>query len=353
MRAGPLGTPHPAQFPGTRWNQGHTCPPGRWENSPRTPPPGRGRCRGTASGIKSDRVRPVHRFNFPRLTTVVVTALVVFVSCAQGPGTSEPRGSEVPSMGTGPSDTAPVFAVTVANRTYTEGEAISPLMLPEASSGNGTLSYSLTPTVPGLTFNSATRTLSGTPTAAGTYGMTYQAVDGDANTAVSDAATVTFTITVQPAATPVGCSADAETWRGLRVCSERPRDGYDRDAFGTGYSRLEDDIIAALPPTMKAERTGLYALLVHCIRYHVERDRCDRYRAHRCAGGGPRQRNRQRSATGHRQRPGQSHDCGSDGEPLAARCAGRNRMEADPPRSMVRAAGDRGKAGVRIERRPG
>ena len=48
------------------------------------------------------------------------------------------------------------------------------------------------------------------------------------------------------------CSADAETWRGLKVCDERPRDGYDRDAFGTGYSSLEDEIIAALPPTMKA-----------------------------------------------------------------------------------------------------
>ena len=94
--------------------------------------------------------------------------------------------------------------------------------------------------------------------------MTYQAVDGDDNTTASDAAMLTFTITVQPAATPsVGCSADAETWRGLRICSERPlaqrvpgqrgvRDGYERDAFGTGYSRLEDDIIAALPPTMKA-----------------------------------------------------------------------------------------------------
>ena len=170
-------------------------------------------------------------------------------------------------MGTGPSDTAPVFAVTVANRTYTEGEAISPLMLPEASSGNGTLSYSLTPTVPGLTFNSATSTLSGTPTAAGTYDMTYQAVDGDANTAVSDAATVTFTITVQPAATPVGCSADAETWRGLRVCSERQRDGYDRDAFGTGYSRLEDDIIAALPSTMKAD--GQVYTPYSCIAFEI------------------------------------------------------------------------------------
>ena len=34
----------------------------------------------------------------------------------------------------------------------------------------------------------------------------------------------------------------------------------------------------------EGEPTGLYALLVHRIRYHVERDRCDRYRAHRCAG---------------------------------------------------------------------
>ncbi len=40
---------------------------------------------------------------------------------------------------------------------------------------------------------------------------------------------------------------DAETWRGLKVCDEQqPRDGYDRDAFGTAYSSLEDAIIAAL-----------------------------------------------------------------------------------------------------------
>lgn len=48
------------------------------------------------------------------------------------------------------------------------------------------------------------------------------------------------------------CPADAETWRGLRVCAERPRDGYDRSAFGQGYSDLEDEIIAGLPSTMKA-----------------------------------------------------------------------------------------------------
>ena len=133
----------------------------------------------------------MHRFSFPRLGAVLVTATVVFVACAQGPGV--PSGPE----GT-PPDTAPAFAVTVADQTYTEGDAISPLTLPEASGGNGTLSYSLTPTVPGLTFTAATRTLGGTPTSAGTtYAMTYQAVDGDANTAASDAATLSFTIMVQ------------------------------------------------------------------------------------------------------------------------------------------------------------
>ena len=57
---------------------------------------------------------------------------------------------------------------------------------------------------------------------------------------------------MQPPVETQGCPADAETWRGLKVCDERPRDGYARDAFGTGYSSLEDEIIAALPPTMKA-----------------------------------------------------------------------------------------------------
>ena len=133
-------------------------------------------------------VWPVHRFNFPRLTAVLVTAVVAFVACAQGPGTPA-----------GPPDTAPAFAVTVADQTFTEGEPISPLTLPEASGGNGPLSYSLAPTVPGLTFAAATRTLSGTPTMAGSYNVEYRVEDGDANTAASDAATLSFTVTVAEA----------------------------------------------------------------------------------------------------------------------------------------------------------
>ena len=133
----------------------------------------------------------MHRFNFPRLAAVLVTAVLAFVACAQGPGTPA-----------GPPDTAPAFAVTVADQTYTEGEPISPLTLPEASGGNGPLFYSLAPTVPGLTFAAATRTLSGTPAMAGSYNVQYRVEDGDANTAASDAATLSFTITVEEAPVP-------------------------------------------------------------------------------------------------------------------------------------------------------
>ena len=96
-------------------------------------------------------------------------------------------------------DTAPAFTRTVADQRYTAGEAIRPLVLPEAVGGNGALSYELTPAVPGLTFDGGTRTLSGTPSTANRYTMTYRVTDADGNTADSDADTLTFTITVGPA----------------------------------------------------------------------------------------------------------------------------------------------------------
>ena len=123
--------------------------------------------------------------------------------------------------------------------------------------------------------------------------MTYQAADGDNNTAPSDAAMLIFTITVESASTPYeGCSADAETWRGLRVCAERPRDGYDRDDYGTGYRSLEDEIIAALPATMKAD--GKVYAPYSCIAFDITSsgNRRHRHRAYCRAGGGARQRDR-------------------------------------------------------------
>ena len=80
---------------------------------------------------------------------------------------------------------------TVSNRTYTAGTAISALTLPAASGGDGSLAYSLAPAVPGLSFNAATRVLAGTPTAAGTYTMTYTVRDAD-----GDLATLSFVVTV-------------------------------------------------------------------------------------------------------------------------------------------------------------
>ena len=48
------------------------------------------------------------------------------------------------------------------------------------------------------------------------------------------------------------------------------RDGYDRDAFGTAYSSLEDEIIAALPPTMKAN--GQVYTPYSCLAFDITAD---------------------------------------------------------------------------------
>ena len=43
------------------------------------------------------------------------------------------------------------------------------------------------------------------------------------------------------------CPSGSPTWMGLPVCEEVERTGYDRDAFGSAYSTLEDEIIEGLP----------------------------------------------------------------------------------------------------------
>ena len=87
-----------------------------------------------------------------------------------------------------PEDTSPSFAADAGpgNQTYTVGTAIDTLPLPEASGGDGTLTYSLSPEVPGLSFNATTRQLTGTPSTAASYDMTYTATDEDGDTATLD-----------------------------------------------------------------------------------------------------------------------------------------------------------------------
>ncbi len=87
----------------------------------------------------------------------------------------------------------PTFgADTIPNQTYL-GNANVNLTLPDASSGSGTLSYTLTDaSTVGLAFDSATRILSGTtPTTPTTTTLTYTATD-----TAADTASLVFTVTV-------------------------------------------------------------------------------------------------------------------------------------------------------------
>ncbi len=80
-------------------------------------------------------------------------------------------------------DTVPRFdGETINNKEYVEGRTITTETLPAATGGNEPLTYSITPELPaGLSFNSSTRMIRGTPisAASGTYTYTVTDEDGD------------------------------------------------------------------------------------------------------------------------------------------------------------------------------
>ena len=75
----------------------------------------------------------------------------------------------------------------------TAGAAMPDVVLPAAEGGSGDIAYSVSEFPAGLSFDPATRTISGTPEAAGTTEVTYTATDSEGATA-----TLTFSITVNP-----------------------------------------------------------------------------------------------------------------------------------------------------------
>ncbi|MDE0003504.1 MAG: hypothetical protein OXQ29_12500, partial [Rhodospirillaceae bacterium] len=140
-------------------------------------------------------------------------------------------------------DTQPSFAVGSGpgDQSYTIGTAISALTLPTASGGDGPLTYSLSPEVPGLSFNATAtvRRLTGTPTAAGTYDMVYRARDTD-----GDSDSLTFTITVES-----GGGGPATTFGVGETLSDLPTGSWTPDVTsggsfllsgGTSTVRLDD-----------------------------------------------------------------------------------------------------------------
>ncbi|MXX38279.1 MAG: hypothetical protein F4Z85_09495, partial [Gemmatimonadetes bacterium] len=81
----------------------------------------------------------------------------------------------------------------IAAQTYTAGTAIAPLVLPAASGGTGALTYRLVGLPAGLSFDGATRTLSGTPTAATNGAVEVSYIVTDEGGAIDF---LTFNITV-------------------------------------------------------------------------------------------------------------------------------------------------------------
>ena len=125
-------------------------------------------------------------------------------------------------------DTVPTFGtVTIANRVYDVNASTTPVVLPTATGGEGSLTYALTPTTlpAGMTWTAATRTIAGTPTAtttATTY--TWTATDSD-----GDEAELTFTIEVRDPAGPA-----VNNVRDLRYAAPGQPSNADQTNFAPG-----------------------------------------------------------------------------------------------------------------------
>ena len=154
-------------------------------------------------------------------------------SCESGdPGNWSLIGEGRTSGGTG-MDTQPSFAAgsSPGNQSFTVGTAISALTLPEASGGDGSLTYSLTPSVPGLRFNATTRRFTGTPTTAGTHSMTYTVTDSDGDT---DSLTFTVAVDVPGGGTFGHAPADQASFARLVAENRFHAEGYHIDFPSAG-----------------------------------------------------------------------------------------------------------------------
>ena len=144
------------------------------------------------------------------------------VSYEENPDTEERSGTVTAAISdqsvnitvTQEADKRPAFAsdAAITDQTYIENLQIADLTLPEATGGDGTLTYSITPTLPaGLDFDDMTREISGTPTEvvepAETFTYTVEDEDGDT-------AELTFTIQIVSSSKPafVNVMIEAQTY---------------------------------------------------------------------------------------------------------------------------------------------
>ena len=166
-------------------------------------------------------------------------------------------------------DTAPTFApgTTIPAQIWTVGTPVN-LALPEATGGDGTLSYTLTPALPaGVTLNASTRVVSGTPTSAtSTTAYTWRTTDSDSNTANSDTAALTFNVTVGRATLPspmnLAVKPDTQTETGFTVTWEAVANatGYTATAAPSGGTAVTGSVTGT-----EAAFTGLTANTTYTV----------------------------------------------------------------------------------------
>ena len=139
-------------------------------------------------------------------------------------------------------DPVPSFeGETVDDLSFVENVAITSLILPPASGGDIPLAYAISPALPaGLSFNTATRVLSGTPTAPhprSTY--TYTATDED-----GDTDRLTFAIQITEGLVP---TLEGETVDGVSFVENMPITPLTLPAADGGDAPLTYAISPALP----------------------------------------------------------------------------------------------------------
>ena len=106
----------------------------------------------------------------------------------------------------GQADRTPAFASTTHQISGVQGTSLS-FTLPQATGGDGTLTYSLASPPRGLVFTASTRVLSGTPAAAGTSSLAYTATDSD-----GDTASITVSVQISAAAPEETPAVNAPTF---------------------------------------------------------------------------------------------------------------------------------------------
>lgn len=162
-------------------------------------------------------------------TIAMATALALF-------GCSGKRMASTPLP---PADSSPSFAAMSGEaQTWTDVEAVS-LVVPAAEGGDGTLSYAATGLPEGVSFDPATRTLSGTP-GVGTGTITITVTDTDAD-GEHDTDTYTIAWVVRPGPLVLGS--------GLHRSEATP--AYADTATDT-FERLVADDANSIPPLSAA-----------------------------------------------------------------------------------------------------